>query len=135
MDILCTEARARHAKHCQTWSKSLVLQRSHPPRSQPCVNPLLNHRFLGVCLILGGGIVGIVWDGMMSNIQRYWLILVLDNLMQFFCALLVFKCFFPNLSSQLGKALPQVRGETLAPMLERRSLGAEHIAPWQKASH
>jgi hypothetical protein len=93
VDILRTEARARHAKHCQTWSKSLVLQRSHPPRSQPCVNPQLNHRFLGVCLILGGGIVGIVWDGMMSNIQRYWLILVLVNLMHFFCALLVFKCF------------------------------------------
>lgn len=88
VDILRTEARACHAKHGQTWSKSLVLQRSHPPRSQPCVNPLLNHR---LCLILGGGIVGIVWDGMMSDIQRYWLIL--DNLMQFFCALLVFKCF------------------------------------------
>ena len=81
---------------CKTLSN--MVKKSCPPevpspRSQPCVNPLLNHRFLGVCLILGGGIVGIVWDGMMSNIQRYWLILVLDNLMQFFCALLVFKCF------------------------------------------
>ena len=51
-----------------------------------------------MCLILGGGIVGIVWDGMMSNIQRYWLILVLDNLMHFF-VLYWFLSVFNNLSS------------------------------------
>ena len=93
VDILRTEARARHAKHCQTWSKSLVLQRSHPPRSQPCVNPPTKPQ-------VSGGVFNIrgrdCWDSMGWDDEQYTEILVDTSIGQsdaFFCALLVFKCF------------------------------------------